>query len=119
MVRRTLAGYGGNTIGVRFSRSPSSICIPHERRTDERLRIVSRDRLCVAHHGMQRPSAHVVDDDTAKLVQHVAIDAVQQPFQPLGLVVIDGVFGSIVSVIPIINRTVESTQLRPIVVKPG
>ena len=111
MVRRTPAGYGGNTTGVRFSRSPSSICVPHERRTNECLRIVRRDRFCVAHCGMQRPPTHVVDDDTPKFVQHVAVDAIQQPVEPLGLFVIYGVR----SILSVIDSAVEPIQFRPIV----
>ncbi|TMH69655.1 MAG: hypothetical protein E6H48_01315 [Betaproteobacteria bacterium] len=60
---------------------------------------------------MQRPPEHVVANDAAKWVQHVAVDAVRQPFQPIGLVVIDGIVGSIVSVIPVIGCTVQSIQL--------
>ena len=93
MVGRTPSGYGGNATGVRISRSPSSICIRHERRSNESLRIVRRDRFRIAHRGLQRPSKHVVANDAAKRVQHVEIDAVQQPLQSIELVVIDGFVG--------------------------
>jgi len=67
---------------------------------------------------MRRTPKHVAND-AAKWVQHVAVDAVQQPLQSKGLVVIHGFVGSIVSVISVIGCTVESTKLRPIVGKPG
>ena len=109
MVRRTPPGYGGNATGVRFSRFPSvHFCIRHERRSNESLRIVRRDRFRIADRGMQRPPEHVANDDAAKWLQHVEVDAIQQPIR---LFVIDGVIGSIVSVIPVIGCAVESIQL--------
>jgi hypothetical protein len=82
-------------------------CIPHERRSNESLRIVRRDRFRIVHRGLQRPPKHVVASNAAKRVQHVEVDAVQS----IGLVVIDGFVGSVVSVIPVVGRSVESTQL--------
>src|SRR5439155_12094742 len=81
MVRRRPSGYGDDATGVRFSRTPSSICIRHERRSNERLRIVRRDRFRVAYYGMQRSPKHVVADDAAEWVQHVAVEDVQ-PINP-------------------------------------
>ena len=109
MVRRRPSGYGDDATGVRFSRTPSSICIRHERRSNERLRIVRRDRFRIAYCGMQRSPEHVVANDAAKWVQHVEVVAFQQPIRR------NGVVGSIVAVIPVVRCTVESIQLRPIV----
>jgi hypothetical protein len=68
---------------------------------------------------MRRPPKHVAND-AANWIQHVEVDAVQQqPGQPIRLVVIDGFVGSIFSVLTVISCTVESTELRPIVGKPG
>jgi hypothetical protein len=68
---------------------------------------------------MRRPPKHVAND-AANWIQHVEVDAVQQqPRQPIRLVVIDGFVESIFSVLIVISCTVESTELRPIVGKPG
>ncbi|HEY3179226.1 MAG TPA: hypothetical protein VGL25_10140 [Casimicrobiaceae bacterium] len=68
---------------------------------------------------MQRPPKHVAND-AAGFVQHVAVDAVLESVEPVEpIVVFHGVIGSIVSVIPVVGRTVESIQLRPIVAKQG
>src|SRR5438046_2118838 len=115
MVRRRPTGYGDDATGVRFSRTPSSICIRHERRSNERLRIVRRDRFRIAYYGMQRSPKHVVADDAAKWVQHVAVDAVQPIIQPFwGHGVVWSIW-SILVVIPVVGCTPESTQLRSIV----
>ena len=41
---------------------------------------------------MQRPPKHVAND-AAERFQHVEVDAVQQPVESFGLVVIDGFVG--------------------------
>ena len=65
---------------------------------------------------MRRPPKHVAND-AAKWIQHVEVDAFQQqPGQPVRL---DGFVGTIFSVVTVIGYTVESTELRPIVGKPG
>jgi hypothetical protein len=61
---------------------------------------------------MWRPPKHVVANDAAKWVQHVAVVAVQQPIEPSWG---HGVVGSIVSVVSVVGCTVESIQLRPVV----
>jgi len=68
---------------------------------------------------MRRSPKHVAND-AANWIQHVEVDAIQQqPCQPVGLVVVHGVVGSIFSVIAVVSCTVESAELRPIVGKPG
>ena len=85
---------------------------------NEGFRTVRRDCRGIAGRGLQRSPKHVVND-AAKLVEHVAIESLEQSVEPLVVAVGgDGFVRSIESVVESIGRRiVELIGFRPIVIR--